>query len=65
MPITVIKEGIALRLIDSSEQIAEGTRLVLFTEQELHARDTHNAASGIQIPAFIRCDDGESAEELF
>ena len=35
MSITVIKEGNVLRVVESSEPIAEGKRLVLFTAEEI------------------------------
>ena len=66
MSVTVIKEGNTLRLIDSSEPIPEGARLVLFTEEELRTLEAERKAwLDLQMPSFIRGDEDESAEDLF
>lgn len=64
--VTVIKEGNTLRLLESSEPIVEGQRLVLFTEEELLALKAERKAwLDLQMPSFVRGDEDESAEELF
>lgn len=66
MSVTVIKEGNTLRLLESSEPIEEGQRLVLFTEEELRALEAERKAwLDLQMPSFIRGDEDEVAEDLF
>ena len=66
MSVTVVKEGNTLRLVESSEPIPDGTRLVLFTEKELLALEAERKGwLDVQMPAFIRGDEDESAEDLF
>jgi hypothetical protein len=66
MSVTIIKEGNTLRLIESSEPIPDGTKLVLFTEQELLELDKERRSwLALQMPSFIRGDEDERAEELF
>ncbi len=66
MCVTVIKEGDALRVLESTEPIAEGQRLVLFTETELRALEAERREwLDLQMPSFIRGDEDESAEDLF
>lgn len=66
MCVTVIKEGNSLRLLDSSEPIADGTQLVLYTERELAALEAERKAwLDLQMPSFIRGDEDEAAEDLF
>ncbi len=66
MCVTVIKEGDTLRLVESSEPIADGTELTLYTEAELRAVDAERKAwLDLQMPSFIRGDEDEAAEDLF
>ncbi len=66
MCVTVVKEGNALRLLESSEPIADGTQLVLYTEQELRNVEAERKAwLDLQMPSFIRGDEDETAEDLF
>ena len=66
MSITVIKEGSSLRVLEASEEIPDGTRLTLFTEQELaSAEERRRAGLAAQMPSFIRGDEHEEGESLF
>lgn len=66
MCVTVVKEGETLRVLDASEPIAEGTKLVLYTDQELRALEAERKGwLDLQMPSFIRGDEDESAEDLF
>ena len=66
MSVTVIKEGNALRLLESSEPIPEGQRLIVFTEDELRSLEAERRTwLDLQMPSFIRGDEDESAEDLF
>ena len=66
MSIEVIKQGNLLRIVDSSADIPDGTRLRLFTEEELLHHHTQRCATvDLQMPSFIRGDEDECAEDLF
>ena len=66
MCVTVVKEGNTLRLLESSEPIADGTQLVLYTERELHELEAERKIwLDLQMPSFIRGDEDEVAEDLF
>jgi hypothetical protein len=66
MSVTVVKEGNTLRLVESSEPIADGTQLVLYTEQELRRIEAERQALlDLQMPSFIRGDEDETVEDLF
>jgi hypothetical protein len=66
MSVTIIKEGNTLRLLESSEPIPDGTKLVLFTEEELRELEAERRAwLDLQMPSFIRGDEDEVAEDIF
>ncbi len=66
MCVTVVKEGETLRVLEASEPIAEGTKLVLYTEQEFRALEAERKTwLDLQMPSFIRGDEDEVAEDLF
>lgn len=66
MSITVVKEGTILRVLHSSEPIPDGQRLVLFSAEELQGVDRERRGwLDVQMPAFIRGDEDEVAEQLF
>jgi hypothetical protein len=66
MNIEVIKQGNLLRIVDSSADIPDGTRLRLFTEEELlYNQALRSAAMNLQMPSFVRGDEDECAEDLF
>jgi hypothetical protein len=58
MKIRVITQGAYLQVIESSEPIAEGTRLTLFTEEELSKRMGYTPLEHIQLCSiFSEYDD--------
>lgn len=66
MCVTVIKEGNALRVLESSEPIPDGMQMVLYTEPELRALEAERKIwLDLQMPSFIRGDEDEVAEDLF
>lgn len=66
MSLTVIKEGDTLRVLRASGALPEGTPLTLYTAEELpSANEARREWLEAQMPAFIRGDEDEAAEELF
>jgi hypothetical protein len=67
MSLTVVKEGNILRVLSASEVIPDGEVLRLVTARDHAAEPAElcNAELSEQMPAFIRGDKAEAAEELF
>jgi hypothetical protein len=66
MSITVIMEGDRIRLLEGSGSLPAGQPIRLFTAEEICAGQAEREAwLDLQMPAFLRGDEEESAEELF
>jgi len=65
MSLTVIKEGNMLRIVEASAEVPDGTRLVLFTEQEMVARrDGIDPLDAAQLDSVFREDDEDWGDSL-
>jgi hypothetical protein len=66
MSITVIKQNNSLRIVSVDGQIEEGKTIRLLTEDEFLKLERERVAElEVQMPAFVRGDENESAEDLF
>jgi len=66
MAITVIWEGNRIRLLDGAEALPAGEPILLFTAAEDQAgRPEGDNWLDLLMPAFLRGDEQESAEDLF
>lgn len=64
MSVTVIKEGDALRILEATQPIPEGTRLVLFTAGEQGAGNTLSALESAQLESIFAGDDEDWSDVL-
>jgi hypothetical protein len=64
MRVTVIREGNALRLIDSTEPIPEGATLVLYTADEIARLSAWTACEAAQLDSVFRDDDEDWGDSL-
>jgi hypothetical protein len=66
MSITVLKKGNTLQVLQASDAVPDGTKLTLYTAEELtSANEERRQWLEAQMPAFVRGDENEAAEELF
>ena len=66
MAVTVIKEGDRIRLLEGGDSLPAGEPIRLFTAAEVRAGGAEGEVwLDLQMPAFLRGDEQESAEELF
>jgi hypothetical protein len=66
MAITVIMEGDRIRLLEGAESLPAGEPIRLFTAAEVQAGSAERDNwIELQMPAFLRGDEQESAEDLF
>jgi len=66
MSITVLKKGNTLQVLEASDAVPDGTKLTLYTAEELtSANEERRQWLAAQMPAFVRGDENEAAEELF
>ena len=64
MSITILKEGSTIYLVRTDQTLPDGEPIVLFTEAEV-AQCNAQAWLDLQLPAFLRRDEAEIAEDLF
>lgn len=66
MTITVKRTGGAVEVLEGASVLPEGEEVRLYTEADLHqlARDRHLEVD-LQMPSFLRGDEGEDATEIF
>jgi hypothetical protein len=66
MAVTVIREGDRIRLLEGGDSLPAGQPIRLFTAAEVQAGGAElEAWLDLQMPAFLRGDEQESAEDLF
>jgi hypothetical protein len=66
MSITVIKKGDTLQVLQASDLVPDGTTLTLYTAEEIpSAAEARRQWLAAQMPAFVRGDENEAAEDLF
>lgn len=66
MIITIVKEGSSLRVVEQEAQLPDSKPIRFFSEDELpRLIAEQRAILDAQMPAFLRGDEDESAEDLF
>jgi hypothetical protein len=66
MSVTVVKEGGTLKVLQASDVVPDGTKLTLYTVEELSSiGEERRQWLNAQMPSFVRGDENETAEELF
>lgn len=66
MSITIRRTGTAVQVLQGAHTLPEGEAVQLFTGEELQSLERERLAElEMQMPAFIRGDEEEDAEELF
>ena len=66
MSITIKRTGEDILILEGAQSLPEGTPVQLFTEDELRSLELNRRAMlDLQMPSFIRGDEGEEAGDLF
>ena len=66
MSVTVKRVGEAVEVLQGASSLPEGEEIVLFTASDLINLDRERRNQlDLQMPSFLRGDEGQDAEDLF